>query len=46
MNINFNGSATDITEVSFNGSTDVTEINFNGTVVWQKAPTAQEVAAG
>ena len=46
MNINFNGSATDITEVSFNGSTDVTEINFNGTVVWQKAPTAQAVAAG
>ena len=46
MNINFNGSATNITEVSFNGSTDVDEINLNGTVVWTKAPTAQEVAAG
>ena len=46
MNINFNGSATDITEVSFNGSTDVTEINLNGTVVWQKYPEAQAIAAG
>ena len=46
MNINFNGSATDITEVSFNGSTDVTAIDLNGTVVWQKYPSAQAIAAG
>jgi hypothetical protein len=46
MDINFNGSATNITEVSFNGSTDVTTIDLNGTVVWQKYPSAQEIAAG
>ena len=46
MDINFNGSATSITEVSFNGSTDVTAIDLNGTVVWQKFPEAQAIAEG
>ena len=46
MDINFNGSATSITEVSFNGSTDVTAIDLNGTVVWQKFPSAQAIAEG
>lgn len=43
MDINFNGSLTDITAVNFDGNTDITYINLNGTVVWTKAASAVDV---
>lgn len=43
MDINFNGTATGITTVDFNGNSDIIYVNLNGTVVWTKAPTVLEV---
>jgi len=44
MNINLNGTDTNINEVNFDGNSDIQKVNVDGVDVWFKAPTALEVA--